>query len=62
MNTMLIIIMLIMAPDGTVSKQTTETKVKSEQYCLQIQLNINNTQYPDNVRLLSVTCDTTGEI
>ena len=62
MHTMLIVIMLIMGPDGSVSKQTTETEVKNEKVCEEVQLHIFNQKIPPNMRLVSVICNTTGSI
>jgi hypothetical protein len=58
---MLIIIILIMGPDGTVSKQTTETPVATLAICETVQLKVIYSEIPKHMKLVSVTCSTTGE-
>jgi len=62
MNTVLIVIILIMAPNGVITKQTSEVEMNNIKDCKNAQLQIMYEPTPPNVKLMSVTCSTTGEI
>ena len=62
MNTILIVIVLILTPSGVITKQTTEVEMKDIKACKGAQLHIMYEPTPTNVKLMSVTCSTTGEI
>ena len=62
MVTTLTVIMLIMSTTGNVSKQTTETLVKSAGQCIAAQDHIMQKKLPENIKLVSIICSTTGKI
>lgn len=62
MNTVLIVIILIMTPNGVITKQTTEVEMDNIGACKSAQLHIMYEPTLPNVKLMSVTCSTTGEI
>ena len=62
MNTVLIMVLLITMPNGTVIKQTTETTFETEAICKESQWKIINSPVPPHIELIGVRCETTGKI
>ena len=62
MNVILVIVVLSTYGNGLLVKTTTEAQVKSQEFCELAQLSVMNTKLSEGKKLISATCETTGNI